>query len=869
MSSTSLLSASLTANPESVADSLESIQISCSDSFSSGTTSSSTFLGKPSSFLGGLSSKLLSPFMAIFRSPQRNITMLSRLLYPTSFCDSNLRTILDAPKRIRNVMGLSGQYSLEIDINLFFGVFFLPFFGFGTRKTNPVMIIGLPVSSLTLVDESACLICEVSTGSVEGRGKSHGDCLNTSLIDIEIDLYHLSLAYAQITELPKSIGSLKHLRYLNLSQTQITCLPENVCSLYNLETLIVCCCHKLTNLPINFSNLKKLRHFDIRDTPLVKKMPLGLSELKSLQTLSKIIIGGDNGFPITKLKDLKNLHGVISIEGLDKVQDAMHARGETLLQMRLSVLNMEWSDVLDGSRKEALEKEVLNVLKPRNDSLKRLGIVSYGGIEFPNWVGDHTFHGLTHASIRGCIKCTSLPPLGQLPSLKELFIQGMDRVEVVDWQFVGIGQAFVSLETLCFEDMQGWGAWLTTSEVVDGVFPCLQELRIKNCPNLVEISLQALPSLRVLEINGCCDGVLRNLVQLASLVTKLEICNISGLNELSGGIMEHLQAVEEVKIRRCDEIRYLWESEAETCKFLGNLKRLEVYNCNNLVRLGKQEEDDCENNPPSLGFLRVANCDSIENLSCPNSIHTLLIFKCISITSVTFPRGGTKLSGISINGCEKLLQNDLGGVGAEGIINANMQMLGSVYLYNWSNLKSVIQLSCFIHLKFLRIRDCPSLESFPDQELPNLTSLKYLNVENCPSMDASFPRGLWPPNLNSLGIGGSPCQNGAHRTFQPHLLHSLGLYGGDVNSFSKLCDLLPTSLPRLWIIRFEKLESLSKGLQHLTSLQHLEITKMMHLPETLLPWLLSLRSVTAQNWKKGVGEEAPTGPSSPISPASR
>ncbi|KAJ9547018.1 hypothetical protein OSB04_019561 [Centaurea solstitialis] len=861
MSSTSLLSASLTANPESVADSLESIQISCSDSFSSGTTSSSTFLRKPSSFLGGLSSKLLSPFMAIFRSPQRNITMLSRLLYPTSFCDSNLRTILDAPKRIRNVMGLSGQYSLEIDINLFFGVFFLPFFGFGTRKTNPIgerrccsirkdgsraenaifdgQLEKLPVSSLTLVDESACLICEVSTGSVEGRGKSHGDCLNTSLIDIEIDLYHLSLAYAQITELPKSIGSLKHLRYLNLSQTQITCLPENVCSLYNLETLIVCCCHKLTNLPINFSNLKKLRHFDIRDTPLVKKMPLGLSELKSLQTLSKIIIGGDNGFPITKLKDLKNLHGVISIEGLDKVQDAMHARGETLLQMRLSVLNMEWSDVLDGSRKEALEKEVLNVLKPRNDSLKRLGIVSYGGIEFPNWVGDHTFHGLTHVSIRGCIKCTSLPPLGQLPSLKELFIQGMDRVEVVDWQFVGIGV----------------GAWLTTSEVVDGVFPCLQELRIKNCPNLVEISLQALPSLRVLEINGCCDGVLRNLVQLASLVTKLEICNISGLNELSGGIMEHLQAVEEVKIRRCDEIRYLWDQKLR--------HRLEVYNCNNLVRLGKQEEDDCENNPPSLGFLRVANCDSIENLSCPNSIHTLLIFKCISITSVTFPRGGTKLSGISINGCEKLLQNDLGGVGAEGIINANMQMLGSVYLYNWSNLKSVIQLSCFIHLKFLRIRDCPSLESFPDQELPNLTSLKYLNVENCPSMDASFPRGLWPPNLNSLGIGGfkKPMSEWGSQNF-PTSLVTLGLYGGDVNSFSKLCDLLPTSLPRLWIIRFEKLESLSKGLQHLTSLQHLEITKMMHLPETLLPSLLSLRSVTAQNWKKGVGEEAPTGPAS-------
>ncbi|MFS7926048.1 hypothetical protein Hanom_Chr04g00292411 [Helianthus anomalus] len=46
------------------------------------------------------------------------------------------------------------------------------------------------------------------------------------------------------------------------------------------------------------------------------------------------------------------------------------------------------------------------------------------------------------------------------------------------------------------------------------------------------------------------------------------------------------------------------------------------------------------------------------------------------------------------------------------------------------------------------------MESFPDHELPKLTSLTVLHIIRCPSTDASFPRGFWPPKLRSLGIGG-------------------------------------------------------------------------------------------------------------------
>ncbi|KAJ0478787.1 putative P-loop containing nucleoside triphosphate hydrolase, leucine-rich repeat domain superfamily [Helianthus annuus] len=211
----------------------------------------------------------------------------------------------------------------------------------------------------------------------------------------------LSLRRFNISEVPNSIGTLKHLRYLNLSHTNIKELPESVGNLYNLQTLIVSGCESLTNLPKSFFKLKRLRHFDIRNTPLLKKLPLGIGELKSLQTLTRIIIGENNGFAITELKGLNDLHGEISIEGLNKVQSSMHAREANLSFKGINKLELKWDD---GSASETLEKEVLIELKPRSDKLKMLEVECYEGMEFPNWVGDPSFNRLVHVSLRGCRK---------------------------------------------------------------------------------------------------------------------------------------------------------------------------------------------------------------------------------------------------------------------------------------------------------------------------------------------------------------------------------------------------------------------------------------------------------------------------------
>ncbi|XP_023735421.1 putative disease resistance protein At3g14460 [Lactuca sativa] len=646
----------------------------------------------------------------------------------------------------------------------------------------------------------------------------------------------LSLSNLSISEVPKVVGSMKHLRYLNLSRTRIANLPENVCNLYNLQTLIVSGCKMLTELPKSFSKLKNLQHFDMRNTWRLNEIPLGIGELKSLQTLFS-----DIGLAITELKNLQNLHGKVCIPGLGNVQNAMDARAANLSQKRFSELELNWGSEFNVFRTGTLEKEVLNELMPHNGTLEKLNIVSYRGIEFPNWVGDPSFRRLTHVSIEGCEECTSLPMLGQLPSLKELFIGGMSKVKIVGLELLGTGLVFPSLEILRFDSMSGWEEWSTNS----GAFPCLQELHIEDCPNLVQVSLEALPSLRVLKLRICGHGLLKRLVYVASSITKLEIDDISGLtDELWRGMIGFLGAVEEINIRECNEIRYLWESEVEASKVIMNLKKLDVYSCSNLMSLGEKEEDNIHSGSSLTSFrtLKVWKCNSLEHCSCPDSVEDLDIESCDSITSVSFPTGGgQKLKSLTITDCKKLLEKELGG-------------------REKTNLKPINELSCFIYLTTLAISECPSIESFPDHELPNLTLLTYLKIQNCICMDASFPRGHWPPKLCRLEIGGlkKPLSEWGPQNF-PTSLSNLKLHAGPydgMKKFDQLSHLLPSSLTIFGIDGFEKLESVSTGLQHLTSLQRLIIQKCpktIDLPENLLPSLLSLIIFKCPNLKERFG----------------
>ncbi|XP_076889863.1 putative disease resistance protein At3g14460 [Bidens hawaiensis] len=435
--------------------------------------------------------------------------------------------------------------------------------------------------------------------------------------------------------------------------------------------------------------------------------------------------------------------------------------------------------------------------------------------------------------------------------------------------------------------MSGWEVWSTNNKALDVMFPFVRELHIENCPELTDLSLEALPLLRVLNIYKYGDGVLRSLVRAASSITRLGVKFISGLtDEVWRGVIKYLGAVEEVSMFYCNEIRYLWVSEAEASTIFVNLKSLCVSYCDTLISLGEKEEkiNSGRNLVSSLRTLSIDHCVSMKHCCCPNSIDSLSIKYCSSLTSVSFPRtgGGGQIKSLVIENCEKLTER----------INTSMPMLVKVKIEGWRNLKSIVQLSSFIHLSSLSIDDCPSFESFPDTQLPNLTHMDMqtcqsvksfsniqlprlahlliddcesleslpellnltflieLSITRCPSMDTSC--GVWPPNLRYLQLGGlkTPISEWGTQNF-PTSLVDLSIHCEPrVRSFIQLSGLFPSSLTTLVINQFDNLKSLSMGNQLPTSLQHLRIydcPKLKHLPKVLLPSLLSLEITECPN----------------------
>lgn len=175
----------------------------------------------------------------------------------------------------------------------------------------------------------------------------------------------------------------------------------------------------------------------------------------------------------------------------------------------LDKLNLQWH-WLDGYKfnhrhvDAQHEENILEVLVP-NHSVKELIVERYRGTKFPNWLGDsHILPNLVSLSFSFCTNCVYLPPLGQLPSLQKLRIEGLKGIRMIGREFYGNGSSnapFRCLSYLRFDDMGKWELWNICQE--DESFPCLQELHILNCPRLTKSLLPHLPSLRRLVIIGC------------------------------------------------------------------------------------------------------------------------------------------------------------------------------------------------------------------------------------------------------------------------------------------------------------------------------------------------------------------------------
>ena len=549
----------------------------------------------------------------------------------------------------------------------------------------------------------------------------------------------LSFRSCHLLEIVDEISNLKLLRYLDVSHTSIQRLPDSMCKLYNLQTLILEFC-QLSELPSDFYKLTNLHHLNLEGTK-IKKMPKQIGRLHNLQTLTYFVVGKERGYDIKELAELKHLQGKLCISGLENVINPEDAAKANLKDKKLEELCMKHSFKINYNGRQL---DVFDALQP-NRILKRLTIECYRDTSFPNWIRGCDLPNLVCLELRNCGLCSRLPPLGHLPSLKELSVSSCDGIEIIGEEFYGNNSSnvpFRSLEVLRFSWMSKWKEWLC----FEG-FPLLKELSIECCPKLERALPQHLPSLQKLNIFSC--GVLEASIPKATNIIELEIegCQSVLVNKLPSTLKMFV-----LHGNRLTEFS------------------VEQHLFNNVI-LNKLKLDfsgfvEC----PSFDLrcynsLRQLYIKGWRSSSLPFALHLftnldhLVLFDCPQLES--FPLGGlpTNLSTLEIYDCPKLIASrrewglfELNSLQIFRVSDdfENMESfpeesllpptLDTIDLYNCSKLR-IMNYKGFIHLKslkHLRIHSCPSLERLPEDGIPN--SLYNLYISDCSLLSEQYQK---------------------------------------------------------------------------------------------------------------------------------
>ncbi|KAF2305309.1 hypothetical protein GH714_003621 [Hevea brasiliensis] len=569
------------------------------------------------------------------------------------------------------------------------------------------------------------------------------------LLPMLLRLRVLSLShYDNVVVLPDSIGKFKHLRYLSFAGTPIKRLPESVCSLYNLQTLILMKCKDLVELPANMVKLMNLCHLEITDTSL-KEMPLHMGKLTKLRKLTDFVLGSHSGSSIKELAELQYLRGKLGFWNLQNVLDASDALQANLKgKKHLEELQLRWNGDTDNSLHD---RDVLEQLEPHRN-VESLLIVGYGGTRFPVW----------------------------LVSLKILSIKAFDGVVAIGDEFYGnstsMKKPFGSLEILRFESMPQWREWISYG---DEAFPLLQKLSIKKCPNLTNTLPSNLPSLTMLEIQGCqqlgaslprapiilsiklvddyrnflfgkmssglqrlkverfqCHPFDPLLVQMGGLSTNVDEIEIRNCNALKCFPLEHFSRLKTLSISGCANFESLSASGGP----LGDSTRLSslvISNCPSLLSFPGGLA------APNLTKLELKDCLNLKSL--PELMHSLLpSLVDLSRLRWDLPRLPS-LSEFLIGTIEEVESFP------EEILLPSTVTSLTISSYKYLKYLDSKGLQCLISLRELTIKNCPNLKELPGSMHSLLPCLMKLVIFNCQEL-VSFPAGGLPSKLESLAV---------------------------------------------------------------------------------------------------------------------
>ncbi|KAK4259456.1 hypothetical protein QN277_005785 [Acacia crassicarpa] len=505
--------------------------------------------------------------------------------------------------------------------------------------------------------------------------------------------------------------------------------------------------------------LVNLRYLDASHSGL-QVMPRGIGELKKLHFLSDFVLDRVEGASIMELGGLQNLSSSLTIKNLQHVANGGEASMARLVDKQsVEILSLTWNDAGDI----ITSRDILDNLQPHVD-LKCLHIYGYKATSFSNWLGCPLYCKMVQLILCDCFNCNLLPPLGQLPSLQILQIEGFEALMKISPEFykrnddTSLAPPFPSLEVLEIRNMpvmQEWG-----SSCPKNAFPQLKHLILKDCPRLSDNLPSHLPDLGTLRIDGCD--------QLASSIPRARSIYASGCKRMEFFGQHHFQLAESIGISSsCETLSCLslynfvnlQQLIMSGCKNLKSvvctkvacqhLKHIKLIDCPNLESFPLEgllapnmthlELEGCCNlkslldlrmNLPMLQHISLRGCPGIECVpgsSLPTNLMSLYIdhctFSCICCSMEW--QSLSCLTTLSING---KYDDNIQVFPAECLLPSSLTILS---ICNYPSLETLdcrgfVRLKC---LQELRIRQCPKLQRITGQKLP--ACLTHLNIYQC------------------------------------------------------------------------------------------------------------------------------------------
>uniref|UniRef100_A0A0D3HJI0 Uncharacterized protein n=1 Tax=Oryza barthii TaxID=65489 RepID=A0A0D3HJI0_9ORYZ len=439
-----------------------------------------------------------------------------------------------------------------------------------------------------------------------------------------------------------SISSLSHLQELDLSNNDsITFLPESIGNLNILHTLNLSSCSRLVQLPRAMHDMDNLKHLNVSgccflDKSIIPKLS-GISF--SLPQFAVQTCNGESSSNLVMLQKLDSTTTpeleISKLENVITVEEAQRVRLKE--KKMISDLTLCWTrDV----RRFVEDRDLLGELEPPRD-LQKFKLQGYNSVAFPDWlmnIAPHHFPSLNTIYLVDLPKCTCLPPLGQLPYLKTLSLEGMNGVTKIDGEFCGRAGAFSSLSRFSISNMESLEEWQTMYSCSEGEDKVVN-LEIETSDNVMSswptgacASASSSVSVKIMVVKSCKLPLhqCRMLHQLAPQ-SSLVIDSFSDVGSSSPEIAQALSSLKKLTLKGNDNM-------LELPNWMGELTYLESLEIIGRRCLELKASREVMRHLTSLTSLTLRECESIvslpEWLGDLSSVRNLKIVKCLSLNNL-------------------------------------------------------------------------------------------------------------------------------------------------------------------------------------------------------------------------------------------